>query len=249
MINWPLIEKLHSLTTQNSVVDIAKQWADENGFEGFGIAAKFNRVVESSGAPNLIRSHNYTSDLSKLYAALGNPSHDKNDPVVQAAILGMPTLSYDSSLNTNMPFLLDIIPDSRKQIKFASECGVRTGIISPFKLRNATWGFLNLSSSSDFSKEELDYQVAHTSHFSQAIASTLERVLFDSQVMKTLSMRECEVLRWAAIGKTSWEISVILMISERTVNFHFAEAARKLGVKGRRAACTAAMALGLIKFS
>jgi DNA-binding CsgD family transcriptional regulator len=33
------------------------------------------------------------------------------------------------------------------------------------------------------------------------------------------------------------------------VNFHFSEAARKLGVKGRRAACTAAMVQGLIQIS
>jgi DNA-binding CsgD family transcriptional regulator len=38
----------------------------------------------------------------------------------------------------------------------------------------------------------------------------------------TLSNREIEVLKWAALGKTSWEMSMILEISERTVNFHLA---------------------------
>ena len=35
-----------------------------------------------------------------------------------------------------------------------------------------------------------------------------------------LSIREKEVVRWIAEGKTYWEISKILEISERTVRFH-----------------------------
>jgi two-component system, LytTR family, response regulator len=62
-----------------------------------------------------------------------------------------------------------------------------------------------------------------------------------------LSERETQVLKWTAIGKTSWEISSILEISERTVNFHLGNIANKLGVSGRRAACSLAIARGLIR--
>lgn len=61
-----------------------------------------------------------------------------------------------------------------------------------------------------------------------------------------LSKREIEVLKWTAIGKTSWEVSSILAISERTVNFHVGNIANKLGVSGRRAACSMALSRGLI---
>jgi DNA-binding NarL/FixJ family response regulator len=61
-----------------------------------------------------------------------------------------------------------------------------------------------------------------------------------------LSKREIQVLKWTAIGKTSWEISSILEISERTVNFHLGNITNKLGVSGRRAACSLAIAKGLI---
>jgi DNA-binding CsgD family transcriptional regulator len=249
MIDWSLIEKLYNSNTYDNVFKIVKLWADKNGFEGFGVAARFSRVIEASETPHLIRRHNYETDLSKLYAALEDPVNDQHDPVVQASIHGVPTLSYDSSFNTNIPYLLDLIPASRKQILFASECGVRSGVISPFKLKHAKWGFLNLSSSCKFTKGELDYLVASASHFSQAVASTLERTLFDSHPIAVLSGRERDVIRWAAIGKTSWEISMILKISERTVNFHLTTAAKKLGVKGRRAACTVAMVQGLIQLA
>jgi DNA-binding CsgD family transcriptional regulator len=61
-----------------------------------------------------------------------------------------------------------------------------------------------------------------------------------------LSQRELDCLSWSAAGKTSWEIGRILSISERTVNFHIAKAARKLGTYGRRHAISRAMALGLL---
>ena len=62
-----------------------------------------------------------------------------------------------------------------------------------------------------------------------------------------LTPREREILKWAAEGKTSWEISVILDLSERTVKFHLIEASRKLNAVNRTAAVAKALAWGLIK--
>ncbi|MGP1613498.1 MAG: helix-turn-helix domain-containing protein [Pollutimonas bauzanensis] len=64
--------------------------------------------------------------------------------------------------------------------------------------------------------------------------------------MKPLTDRELACLRWAAVGKTSWEMGVILGLTERTINFHVHNACRKLGVHGRQAAITAALQLGLL---
>lgn len=61
-----------------------------------------------------------------------------------------------------------------------------------------------------------------------------------------LTAREIECLRWAADGKTSWEIGQQLGIAERTAIFHLNNSARKLGVIGRRQAIARAMRLGLI---
>ena len=61
-----------------------------------------------------------------------------------------------------------------------------------------------------------------------------------------LSERECDILRWVAVGKTSWDIACILSISEHTVNYHLQRVARKLNVHGRQAASARAMALDLI---
>jgi DNA-binding CsgD family transcriptional regulator len=62
-----------------------------------------------------------------------------------------------------------------------------------------------------------------------------------------LSPREKEVLDWLKQGKSSWDISVILDISTRTVNFHVYNIMRKLGATNRPQAVAIAARLGLIR--
>jgi LuxR family quorum sensing-dependent transcriptional regulator len=58
-----------------------------------------------------------------------------------------------------------------------------------------------------------------------------------------LTVRECEVLTWAAQGKTAWEIGMILRIAKRTVDEHTRSAACKLGAANK----TQAVVLALLK--
>jgi LuxR family quorum sensing-dependent transcriptional regulator len=60
-------------------------------------------------------------------------------------------------------------------------------------------------------------------------------------VRRRLTDIEAEVLRWAARGKTAWETSRILHISERNVRWHLEESQRKLMTKNKTA--TVAVAL------
>ena len=61
-----------------------------------------------------------------------------------------------------------------------------------------------------------------------------------------LTKRELDVLSWTAQGKTAWEVSVILGMSEKTVNFHLGNSMRKLGVSSKHQAVLKALRLGLI---
>jgi DNA-binding CsgD family transcriptional regulator len=61
-----------------------------------------------------------------------------------------------------------------------------------------------------------------------------------------LSEREMEVLKWAKVGKSNWEVSVILNISERTVKFHMRNIYRKLEVTNKSHAIAKAMKLGIV---
>ncbi len=64
-----------------------------------------------------------------------------------------------------------------------------------------------------------------------------------------LSGREREVMAWLQEGKSSWDTSVILGISERTVYFHVGNIMRKLGAKNRPQALAIAARRGLLRGS
>jgi DNA-binding CsgD family transcriptional regulator len=51
-----------------------------------------------------------------------------------------------------------------------------------------------------------------------------------------ITTRELECIQWAADGKTSWEISQILSISQRTVDFHLANCISKSNSANRQQA-------------
>ncbi len=56
----------------------------------------------------------------------------------------------------------------------------------------------------------------------------LRRNGVDTSDALVVSARELDCLRWVAAGKSAWEASVILGISERTVRFHLNSAREKL---------------------
>jgi len=63
---------------------------------------------------------------------------------------------------------------------------------------------------------------------------------------RVLTGREREVLQWTAAGKTSWEISQILSISEDTVTGHIKAACAKFSAPNRLAAVVRALRRGEI---
>ena len=64
-----------------------------------------------------------------------------------------------------------------------------------------------------------------------------------------LSKREVECLRWAAIGKTDGEISMILSRSHATVRYHVHRAGEKLNAVNRSQTVFKASQLGYISLT
>ena len=62
----------------------------------------------------------------------------------------------------------------------------------------------------------------------------------------SLTPREIECLKWAAEGKSEWEISAILHVSEHTADKHLANAHRKLGAANRAHAVALGIRWGFI---
>ena len=128
----------------------------------------------------------------------------------------------------------------------AADVGLRYGITVPVHGFGCQWGVLALASSlapPRVARRRLADAQLFATYVHEAghrLASAIE----SDQVRLTEREREC--LRWTAGGKTGWEISQVLGISERTVVFHLENAARKFGVFGRRQAAARAIALQMI---
>lgn len=93
--------------------------------------------------------------------------------------------------------------------------------------------------------ENLGFTVFIGRHLHALAANTLPKKVSRPST-PPLSPREVEVLRLSADGKTAYEISRILNLSERTVNFHVHRAIEKLGVCNKIAAVCAAARAGAI---
>ena len=96
----------------------------------------------------------------------------------------------------------------------------------------------------------LGSEIIENNHRTQAIIKlatphifeAYKRIIQIKEMQKYhLTNREIEVLNWLKVGKTSWEISVILNISERCVNFHINNAKAKLDAVNRTQAVAVAL--------
>lgn len=64
---------------------------------------------------------------------------------------------------------------------------------------------------------------------------------------KLLTPKEAEALKWAAMGKTSWETSMIMGIPDRNVRFYLEQAQRKLCTANKVATVARALVNGEIR--
>jgi DNA-binding CsgD family transcriptional regulator len=70
----------------------------------------------------------------------------------------------------------------------------------------------------------------------------------DTENQILVSARELDCLKWVAAGKTAWEASIILGISERTVRFHLNAAREKLNCLTTTQAVAKAVSQQLIEY-
>lgn len=122
----------------------------------------------------------------------------------------------------------------KKIIEGAADAGMRDGLIVPVHGPGGEFAVLSLSHGENERQAranvEPDDALIHLFALRfHAIARTLRESAV-SEPPADLTSREIDVLFWTAEGKSTWDISQILDISEATVNFHINSAKRKLGV-------------------
>lgn len=122
--------------------------------------------------------------------------------------------------------------------KVRAGCGYGHGVSNLKRTEGSFFCYQGLERSSR-TEEILELVIPH---FHEA----LRRVSSSSKNGPSLTSKETEILKWVKQGKTTWDISTILMISERTVKFHVANILQKLDAATRAHAVAIALERKLI---
>jgi DNA-binding CsgD family transcriptional regulator len=212
-----------------------------SALEGFGLEhlayAAINLPNERRGP---LIAATYSTEWQKHYLA-----HDyiNVDPIVQAGMGGILPVDW-SAINRSGPLITRFFDEAR-----GFKIGPK-GLSIPIRGRHGEFALFTVTSAlpdrdwQAVKKEHLrDFMVlAYYFHSWALNADGQEQDAIEAK----LSVREKDCLRWRATGKSDWEISQILAISERTVKFHLESARAKLGATNTLHAVAKAMSRGLV---
>lgn len=159
------------------------------------------------------------------------------DPVVRSHFSGFASKTWSDTyhhLGRPQPF-----------VSLAEDFGIRDGYsfgaLSP---TDTTATIFSLSVHKKPAPRALKFLDIIAPHYHEALLRATGHASLPS--VTPLSRREKEVIRWLADGKGTWEISVILGISERTVKFHVGVILRKLNATNRTHAVAIAISTRLM---
>jgi LuxR family quorum sensing-dependent transcriptional regulator len=138
----------------------------------------------------------------------------------------------------------DYTMPQRRIIYEAGEFGMNAGLVVPLVGHGARAAIIELAGPNPDlgTREKAKLRLASLSAHSRLQSIWKPRRCS----LPPLSHREREVLQWAAVGKSDWEIGEILSISEKTVNAHIENIKRKYGVTSRIHAVVKGMTRGSI---
>jgi DNA-binding CsgD family transcriptional regulator len=130
----------------------------------------------------------------------------------------------------------------------ARRSGICGGLCTPLHDLAGAVGTLTLATCEFVTEESLMAVSPMAMLLSKYLHEACSRSILGAQQPKppALSPRELQCLDWAAKGKTAWEISRVLAISEHTAIFHLRNAAKKLGTASRQQAVARSVQLGLL---
>lgn len=244
-----LFEKLLFSATREELATNLRHAAGELGFESFHFSS---HASENTNAPTKVRPFEGTdrkspcviSDFPEAwFAHYQSQDYQDIDPVLQHCA---------SSILPAVWHLLPMPQDARVARFFdeARQHGLASGVTYSILDKHSAYSIFSLTRATD--------RPADRRHIESQIGTGYLLMTYAHEAMKRLNakesanpvqltVRETDCLSWVGRGKTSWEISRILTISERTVIFHINNAVKKLDTRTRSQAVVKAVSMGLIR--
>lgn len=184
---------------------------------------------------HIIRINNYPNEWNKIYET---SNYTEIDPVVKYCSQSVLPIRWDDPT----------LPDARAFWEESQSYGLRHGWSQSVHDHRGFFSILSLSRSRHpITARELYKKAGQLIWLSNALHTIVAQKMqsgADFQEGPCLSIRETEVLKWSADGKTASDVARILNLSERTVNFHVNTAIKKMGVSNKIAAVVQACRKG-----
>jgi LuxR family transcriptional regulator, quorum-sensing system regulator BjaR1 len=227
------IHAIEACTHSGAIVETFSRFVQGYGFETLYIA----QLVNPANVPDdrVLHITNWPEELIRRRAARADALHD---PVARCGLRSRRPFKWSAAKGLASE-------RGRKALDEVSDFSMNDGLMFPMHAIGSVPGGVSLGA------QHLDVsqrQIAELEIVSQHTYFKLEDMLgpFPYQVTIDLSKREVQVIQIAAAGKTNWEISRILGVSEETVKATISRASRKLKASNRAHAVATAIAHSLI---
>jgi DNA-binding CsgD family transcriptional regulator len=226
--------ELNDITDPNTFFDCLCSLGQEMGFEYTG----FNTIQHRLGGGRTVVFRN--NPPAGFAEAAREPDDSRRDPVMTKLYASTLPVIYDQATYVQAG-CADLWEEQ-------AVYGYRTGIAASITAPGGKHIMLGFDR-----RERLptnDHALGRLIADLQLLAvHTLEpgmRLMIPSSTEPTLTDKQLEVLRWIALGKTDWETSAIMGISQRAVRAHLSAIYPKLDVGSKAQAVSRAAGLGLL---
>jgi DNA-binding CsgD family transcriptional regulator len=212
----------------------------------------FRNAVVGEGYQNIVFAHlSRKADVAVLaadcpdgYAGMYfSRKYHLIDPILRQTLIARQPFTWDPIASDGKR--------SANEKEFFNECkdiGVHGGVTMPFHNPDGSTHVMSVSLRDgpipDPRRVPFVYALAAQTWVRYSALQAEGIDVGEKQIRLTAREREC--LSWAKDGKTNWEISQIISVAERTVEFHIGNAMRKLNAGNRITAIVIAIQEGFI---
>jgi LuxR family transcriptional regulator, quorum-sensing system regulator LasR len=230
------ILQLNDCKTHDEISATLRHLSRRLGFDAFLYGGRFN-VGDTRPVEHV--ETNYSVAWRQRYIRSG---YIQLDPTVSHAVGSLRPLVWSNDI-----YLTDAQRGFREE---AAAYGLISGITFPVHSKDGDVALLSLSLSQ--SGTEARRHIQETQVWGPLIAMLAHDVMcgavkrLHNTRQPTLTRRELEVLKWIAAGKSTWEISKLINISEHGVIYHVRNLLQKFDVTSRHQAVVKAMSFRLI---
>jgi LuxR family transcriptional regulator, quorum-sensing system regulator SolR len=230
-------DALERARNSDEMVAEMKKFAHSMGFERFAYALSINAP---SYKPQQYILNGYPLAWMARYTSR---DYFKVDPIVRHAEMSTLPAIWDEAMFHD--------GKAHEFWEEAKAFGLHTGLSFSVHDQPGVTGIFSLARDQaiDLQGQDLAALIGRAQLFASLLHHAVCRVDLPRLVPETdvaFTARERECLKWAAEGKTAWEIGQILSISERTAVFHLNNVIQKMGASNKAQAIVRAVALRLV---